>query len=148
MIRKIGNRIECKQRARASILALVILSFTPAAHGAILRFQGQVSKPLLMPIASGGGVGAVGTGVGAAGLPGGFGGGIGAHGGSPSIGGGWSSGPGLGGNAHPHPSVIWYPPEIESKNARAKGQTCAWLYRKAQNAGTRYWRTRYNDCIR
>jgi len=47
----------------------------------------------------------------------------------------------------PGPSVIWYPPEYSAKKQRRAGQNCQWLYQKAKTTGTRYWRSRYNDCI-
>ena len=47
----------------------------------------------------------------------------------------------------PGPSVIWYPPEYSAKKQRGAGQECRWLYRKAKTTGTRYWRSRYDDCI-
>jgi hypothetical protein len=48
---------------------------------------------------------------------------------------------------HPGPSVIWYPPEYSAKKQHRVGQNCQWLYQKAKTTGTRYWRSRYNDCI-
>jgi hypothetical protein len=48
---------------------------------------------------------------------------------------------------HPGPSVIWYPPEYSAKTQRRAGQNCQWLYQKAKTTGTRYWRSRYNNCI-
>ena len=47
----------------------------------------------------------------------------------------------------PGPSVIWYPPEYSAKKQRQAAQNCQWLYQKAKTTGTRYWRSRYNDCI-
>ena len=47
----------------------------------------------------------------------------------------------------PGPSVIWYPPEYSAKKQRRAGQNCQWLYQKAKTTGTRYWRSRYNDCF-
>lgn len=48
---------------------------------------------------------------------------------------------------HPGPSLIWYPPEYSAKKQRRADRSCQWLYQKAKAAGTRYWRSRYNDCI-
>jgi hypothetical protein len=48
---------------------------------------------------------------------------------------------------HPGPSVIWYPPEYSAKKQRRADQSCQWLYQKAKTTGTRYWRSRYNNCI-
>jgi hypothetical protein len=48
---------------------------------------------------------------------------------------------------HPGPSVIWYPPEYSAKKQRRAGENCQWLYQKAKRTGTRYWRSRYNNCI-
>jgi hypothetical protein len=135
--------------AIGAVLILGLASLATAADAAVLRVEGPIAEPLVKYTGSGGGIGGVGAGAGVGAVgSGGFGGGIGARGGvSSSFGsgaqGGWGSG--LKSNVVPHPSVIWYPPDNDTKEQRA---TCDWLYRKAQNTGTHYWRGRYNDCIR
>jgi hypothetical protein len=134
--------------AIGAVLILSLASLATAANAAILRIEDSIAEPLVTYAGSGGGIGGVGAGagVGAVGSSG-FGGGIGARGGvsSPFSGGGWAPGAGLRSSAYPHPSVIWYPPDNDTKEQRA---TCDWLYRKAKSTGTRYWQGRYNDCIR
>ena len=130
---------------------LASLSLVIVAHAAPLSVEKPMAAALWVNTGSGGGIGGVGAGpgVGAVGS-GGFAGGIGAHSGATSPFGGGIGGAGAypGGKVNrPGPSVTWYPPEYSAKKQRSADQSCQWLYQKAKNTGTRYWRSRYNSCI-
>jgi hypothetical protein len=128
------------QRALPSLIAGSVFVSLNVAVAAFPLPSNPITTTLLTHTGSTGGVGGVSAGnVAAVGVGAMSSGGVGGVGGAGAYPGGKIN--------HPGPSVIWYPPEYSTKKQRRADQSCQWLYQKAKTAGTRYWRSRYNDCI-
>ena len=129
------------QRALLSLIAGSVFASLSAAVAAAPLPPKPVTATLLKHTGSAGGAGGVSAGnVAAVGVGAMSSGGVGGVGGAGAY-------PGAKAN-RPGPSVIWYPPQYSAKNQHRADQSCQWLYQKANSTGTRYWRTRYNNCVR
>jgi hypothetical protein len=138
------RRIDPMQRALLSLIAGSVFASLSAAVAAAPLPPKPVTATLLKHTGSAGGAGGVSAGnvaaVGIGAMSSGGVGGVGGVGGAGAYPGGKVNRPG--------PSVIWYPPQYSAKKQRRADQSCQWLYQKANSTGTRYWRTRYNNCVR
>ena len=128
------------QRALVSLVAGSLVVSLSAAVAAAPLPPKPVTATLLKHPGSAGGAGGVSAGnVAAAGVGAMSSGGVGGVGGAGAY-------PGAKVN-RPGPSVIWYPPEYSAKKQHRADQSCQWLDQKAKVTGTRYWHSRYNNCI-
>jgi len=107
----------------------------------VLAVAAAVLSTATTPLFAGaGGVGGIGAGPGSVAAVG-----VGAmtSGGVNGVGGGGGyPGPKIN---HPGPSVIWYPPEYSKRQPQTG---CSRAYQKAKSTKSRYWRNRYNSCIK